>query len=147
MEQAYLWLRRHRVQNVSPGPQRLPDWNPNAAGIRPFYLRDPDGHVLETLQFPPDKGQPRWHRPSDRVFLGIDPTAIVVGDTEASLRFYRDALGMAVVAGSENHGPEQERPNTAFGARPRITTPRAAAGPAVPLLRDPTPRADAPHPG
>src|SRR5205809_2352677 len=45
MEQAYLWLRRHGVQYVSPSPQRLPDWNPNAAGIRAFYFRDPDGHA------------------------------------------------------------------------------------------------------
>jgi len=129
MEQAYLWLRRHGVQYVSPSPQRLPDWNPNAAGIRAFYFRDPDGHALEILQFPPDKGDPRWHRPSDRVFLGIDHTAIVVGDTEASLGFYRDVLGMRVVGGSENHGPEQERLNNVFGARLRITTLRATAAP------------------
>src|SRR2546422_1759224 len=147
MEQAYLWLRRHRVQHVSPGPQQLPDWNPNAAGIRAFYFRDPDGHALEILQFPSDKGQPRWQRPSDRVFLGIDHTAIVVGDTEASLRFYRDALGMAVVGGSENHGPEQERLNNVFGARLRITTLRAAAGPAVELLEYLTPRDRRPYPG
>jgi len=147
MEQAYLWLRRHRVQHVSPGPQQLPDWNPNAAGIRAFYFRDPDGHALEILQFPPDKGQPRWHRPSDRVFLGIDHTAIVVGDTEASLRYYRDTLGMAVVGGSENHGPEQERLNNVFGARLRITTLRAAAGPAVELLEYLTPRDGRPYPG
>jgi len=147
MEQAYLWLRRHRVQHVSPGPQQLPDWNPNAAGIRAFYFRDPDGHALEILQFPPDKGQPRWQRPSDRVFLGIDHTAIVVGDTEASLRFYRDTLGMAVVGGSENHGPEQERLNNVFGARLRITTLRAAAGPAVELLEYLTPRDGRPYPG
>jgi catechol 2,3-dioxygenase-like lactoylglutathione lyase family enzyme len=140
MDQAYSWLRRHRVQHVSPGPQRLPDWNPNAAGIRAFYFRDPDGHALEVLQFPPDKGSPRWQRPSDRVFLGIDHTAIVVGDTDASLRFYRDTLGMAVVGGSENHGPEQERLNNVAGARLRITTLRAAAGPAIELLEYLAPR-------
>ena len=146
MEQAYLWLRRHGVQYVSPSPQRLPDWNPNAAGIRAFYFRDPDGHALEILQFPPDKGDPRWHRPSDRVFLGIDHTAIVVGDTAASLGFYRDVLGMRVVGGSENHGPEQERLNNVFGARLRITTLRATAGPAVELLEYLTPRDGRPYP-
>ena len=146
MEQAYLWLRRHGVQHVSPSPQRLPDWNPNAAGIRAFYFRDPDGHALEILQFPPDVGGPRWNRPSDRVFLGIDHTAIVVGDTEASLGFYRDVLGMRVVGGSENHGPEQERLNNVFGARLRITTLRATAGPAVELLEYLTPRDGRPYP-
>ena len=39
---------------------------------------------------PPDKGNPKWHRGRDRLFLGIDHTAIVISDTEASLRFYRD---------------------------------------------------------
>ena len=146
MEQAYLWLRRHRVQHVSPAPQRLPDWNPNAAGIQAFYFKDPDGHVLEILQFPPDKGDPRWHLPSDRVFLGIDHTAIVVGDTDASLGFYRDTLGLRVAGGSENHGPEQERLNNVPGARLRITTLRAAAGPAIELLEYLTPRDGRPYP-
>ena len=31
MDQAYLWLRRHRVEQTSPEPQRLPDWNPKPA--------------------------------------------------------------------------------------------------------------------
>lgn len=146
LDQAYLWLRRNRVEHVSPSPQRLPDWNANAAGIRAFYFRDPDGHPLEILQFPPDKGDPRWHRTSDRVFLGIDHTAIVVGDTDASLAFYRDALGMSVVGGSENYGPEQERLNNVIGARLRITTLRAVAGPAVELLEYLTPRDGRPLP-
>jgi catechol 2,3-dioxygenase-like lactoylglutathione lyase family enzyme len=140
MDQAYLWLRRHRVRHLSVAPQRLPDWNPNAGGIRAFYFADPDGHPLEILQFPADKGDPRWQRPSDRVFLGIDHTAIVVGDTAASLGFYRDALGMKVVGESENWGPEQERLNNVFGARLRITTLRAPAGPGIELLEYLTPR-------
>ena len=85
MDRAYAWLRQHQVEHASPAPQRLPDWNPNAGGIRAFYFRDPDGHPLEILWFPPGKGDPKWRRPSDRLFLGIDHTAIVVGDTEASL--------------------------------------------------------------
>ncbi len=140
MDQAYLWLRRHRVRHLSPAPQRLPDWNPNAGGIQAFYFADPDGHPLEILQFPPDKGDPRWQRPGQQVFLGIDHTAIVVGDTEASLKFYRDALGLTVVGASENWGPEQERLNNVAGARLRITTLRASAGPGVELLEYLAPR-------
>ena len=49
MDRAYARLREHRVQHASPAPQRLPDWNPGAAGIRAFYFRDPDGHFLEVL--------------------------------------------------------------------------------------------------
>ena len=90
---AYARLREHKVEHASPEPQRLPDWNTNAGGIKAFYFKDPDGHPLEILQFPAGKGDPKWQRPTDRLFLGIDHTAIVVGDTEASLRFYRDALG------------------------------------------------------
>src|SRR5574341_169508 len=111
MDRAYAWLRQHRVEHASPAPQRLPDWNPNAGGIRAFYFKDPDGHPLEVLWFPPGKGDPKWHRPSDRLFLGIDHTAIVVGDTELSLGCYRDTLGLRVAGTSENYGPEQERLN------------------------------------
>jgi catechol 2,3-dioxygenase-like lactoylglutathione lyase family enzyme len=146
MDQAYLWLRRHQVVQTSPEPQRLPDWNPNAGGIRAFYFKDPDGHALEILQFPPGKGDSRWQRPSDSVFLGIDHTAIVVENTERSLRFYRDTLGLGVVGGSENHGPEQERLNDVPGARLRITTLRAAEGPGIELLEYLNPRDGRPHP-
>src|SRR5262249_40739484 len=140
MDQPYLWLRRHNVERISPEPQRLPDWNPNASGIWAFYFKDPDGHALEILQFPPDKGAARWQVPTDKVFLGIDHTAIVVGDTDTSLRLYRDVLGLSVVGTSENHGPEQEGLNAVTGARLRITTLRAADGPGIELLEYLAPR-------
>jgi MIP family channel proteins len=146
IDRAYRWLRQHKVQHVSPGPQRLPDWNAKAGGISAFYFRDPDGHPLEILQFPPDKGEARWHRPSPRMFLGIDHTAIVVADTDRSLGFYRDTLGLTVAGESLNWGPEQERLNNVFGARLRITTLRASAGPGVELLEYLTPRTGRPAP-
>jgi len=146
MDQAYARLREHRVEHASPAPQRLPDWNPGAGGIRAFYFKDPDGHPLEILWFPPGKGDPRWQQPDDRLFLGIDHTAIVVADTERSLRCYRDTLGLRVVGESENHGPEQERLNNVFGARLRITTLKAAAGPGVELLEYLAPRDGRPAP-
>jgi catechol 2,3-dioxygenase-like lactoylglutathione lyase family enzyme len=146
MDRAYARLRQHRVQHASPAPQRLPEWNPNAAGIRAFYFRDPDGHFLEVLWFPPDKGDPRWHRPTDRLFLGIDHTAIVVADTERSLACYRDALGLRLAGVSENYGPEQERLNNVFGARLRITTLRAGAGPGIEFLEYLTPGDGRPAP-
>ncbi len=83
MDRAYARLRAHRVEHASSGPQRLPDWNPSAGGIEAFYFRDPDGHPLEVLRFPPGKGDPKWQRGGDRLFLGIDHTAIVVADTDA----------------------------------------------------------------
>ena len=139
MEKAYLLLRQNRVEHASSGPQRLPDWNKNAGGIKAFYFRDPDGHWLEVLNFPPDKGDPKWHRGSDKLFLGIDHTAIVSGNTDVSLRFYRDILGMKIAGESENHGTEQEHLNNIFGARLRITTLRADRGPGIELLEYLTP--------
>lgn len=146
MKQAYERLRRHRVSHVSSEPQRLPDWNPNAGGIEAFYFRDPDGHPLEIIFFPPGKGDPRWQGSTDRLFLGIDHTAIVVDDTETSLRFYRTALGLEVAGESENYGPEQERLNAVFGARLRITGLRAAHGPGIEFLEYLTPGDGRPMP-
>jgi len=148
MDSAYAVLQAHDVERVSPAPQRLPDWNPNAAGIRAFYFHDPDRHPLEILQFPPDKGDPKWRRASagGRLFLGIDHTAIVVSNTETSLRFYRDLLGLRVAGKSLNFGPEQERLNNVPGARLRITSLRAAAGPGIEFLEYVAPRDGRPAP-
>lgn len=146
MAEAYTWLRENRVAHASTGPQRLPDWNPNAGGIEAFYFKDPDGHVLEVIRFPRGKGDPRWHRSTDRLFLGIDHTAIVVSDTEASLRFYRDVLGLRVAGESENYGPEQEHLNNVFGARLRITALRAPSGPGIEFLEYLAPSDGRPRP-
>jgi catechol 2,3-dioxygenase-like lactoylglutathione lyase family enzyme len=147
MARAYARLRAARVEHASSGPQRLPDWNPQAGGIEAFYFRDPDRHVLEVIRFPPGKGDPRWqrHGPSD-LFLGIDHTAIVVADTGASLRFYRDALGLSVAGAGENHGDEQAHLNGVAGAHLRITTLRAPRGPGVELLEYLAPRDGRPYP-
>ncbi len=134
MDRAYARLRQFKVQHASTGPQLLPAWNPNAGGIRAFYFKDPDGHSLEILAFPPDKGDPKWHRSSDRLFLGIDHTAIVVGSTAQSLAFYRDQLGFRVAGESENYGTEQEHLNNVFGARLHITSLRAQSGPGIEFL-------------
>jgi catechol 2,3-dioxygenase-like lactoylglutathione lyase family enzyme len=149
MEKAYAALREHGVRHASSGPQRLPDWNLNAGGIEAFYFKDPEGHVLEVLAFPAGKGDPKWHRLAQEngaLFLGIDHTAIVVQDTEASLAFYRDVLGMRVAGASENWGTEQEHLNNVFGARLRITSLRAAAGPGIEFLEYLAPSDGRPYP-
>ena len=38
MSRAYAQLRANHVEHASSGPQRLPDWNPNAGGIEAFYF-------------------------------------------------------------------------------------------------------------
>jgi catechol 2,3-dioxygenase-like lactoylglutathione lyase family enzyme len=145
MDRAYAELR-YRVEHISPAPQRLPDWNPTAAGIRAFYFKDPDGHPLEVLWFPPGKGDARWQNTSGPLFLGVDHTAIVVASTDTSLRCYRDTLGLRVTGESHNHGIEQERLNSVSGARLRITTLRAPKGPGIELLEYLHPRDGRPVP-
>jgi len=140
MDKAYAWLRQNKVEFASSGPQLLPEWNKNAAGISAFYFKDPDEHPVEILHFPADKGAAKWRQPTDKLFLGIDHTAIVVWDTDASLRFYRDTLGMHVAGESENYGTEQEHLNNVFGAHLRITALRAASGPGIELLEYLSPR-------
>lgn len=148
IDRAYAHLRAHKVRHASTGPQTLPAYLHNAAGISAFYFKDPDGHALEIIHFPSGKGDPRWAEPRapEALFLGIDHTAIVVADTEASLRFYRDTLGLRVAGGSENYGTEQEHLNNVFGARLRITTLKADSGPGVELLEYLAPTTGRPYP-
>jgi len=134
MDKAYARLLQHRVRHVSTAPQTLPDWNKDAGGIKAFYFRDPEDHVLEIIWFPPGKGNPKWQQPTDKLFLGIDHTAIVVSDTDKSLAFYRDQLGFKVSGGAHNYGTEQEHLNQVFGARLHITALKAARGPGIEFL-------------
>jgi catechol 2,3-dioxygenase-like lactoylglutathione lyase family enzyme len=138
-------LNAHGVHHTSPAPQRLPAWNRNAAGIEASYFRDPDGHPLELISFPPDKGDARWHS-TEGLFLGIDHTAIAIASTDTGLSFYRDGLGLNVRGRSENWGPEQERLSGVPGARVRITSLRGATGPGVEFLHYLSPATGRPNP-
>jgi catechol 2,3-dioxygenase-like lactoylglutathione lyase family enzyme len=146
MDKAYQQLRANKVQHTSTGPQRIPDWNKAAAGIKAFYFKDPDGHNLELIYFPSGKGNPKWQQTNGRLFLGIDHTAIAVSDTDRSLQFYRDILGMKLAGESENYGTEQEHLNNVFGSRVRISGLRAQSGPGVEFLDYLTPRDGRPTP-
>jgi catechol 2,3-dioxygenase-like lactoylglutathione lyase family enzyme len=140
MDQAFDKLRALKVQFVSTGPQTLPPSIKGAAGIKAFYFRDPDQHNLEIIYFPPGKGDARWQEKTGKLFLGIDHTAIGISNTEASLKFYRDLLGLRKAGESENFGTEQEHLNQVFGAHLRITGMRADTGPGVEFLEYLTPR-------
>jgi catechol 2,3-dioxygenase-like lactoylglutathione lyase family enzyme len=140
MDQAFEKLRALKVQFVSTGPQTLPPSIKAAAGIKAFYFRDPDQHNLEIIYFPPGKGDPDWQEKTDKLFLGIDHTAIGIANTESSLRFYRDVLGLRKAGESENFGTEQEHLNQVFGAHLQITGMRAASGPGIEFLEYLTPR-------
>ena len=140
MDEAFERLRALKVQFVSTGPQTLPPSIKAAAGIKAFYFRDPDQHNLEIIYFPPGKGDPRWQQKTDKLFLGIDHTAIAISNTEASLNFYRDLLGLSKAGESENFGTEQEHLNQVFGAHLRITGMRSSSGPGIEFLEYLTPR-------
>ena len=146
MDKAYQHLRAHKVQHTSTGPQRIPDWNKAAAGIKAFYFKDPDGHNLELIYFPSGKGNPKWQQTNGRLFLGIDHTAMAVSDTARSLDFYREILGLKLVGESENYGTEQEHLNQVFGSKVRISGLRAQSGPGVEFLDYLTPRDGRPTP-
>src|SRR6266496_3744478 len=146
MDQAFEKLRALKVQFVSTGPQTLPPSIKAAAGIKAFYFRDPDQHNLEIIYFPPGKGDPRWQEKTDNLFLGIDHTAIGISSTDASLKFYRELLGLRKAGESENFGTEQEHLNQVFGAHLQITGMRAASGPGIEFLEYLTPRDGRPRP-
>jgi catechol 2,3-dioxygenase-like lactoylglutathione lyase family enzyme len=145
IDRAYAQILRAGATTISAGPQTLPAWNLNAGGIRAVYFRDPDGHPLELIQFPAGKGAPRWQE-KDRLFLGIDHSAIAVRDTDSSLSFYRDRLGLHVAGMSENWGIEQERLSGVEGAHVRITSFRAQSGPGIEFLQYLMPRDGRPMP-
>ena len=96
------WHRAARAGAVPisrDGPVTLP---PAAGGGTAIKFRDPDGHPLELLQFPDGAAQ-GW--PGSGL-LGIDHSAVSVGDIAASERFYA-AKGLTRGTPSFNHGPTQ----------------------------------------
>jgi len=128
-------IERGQLQRISSTPQILPSWNKAAAGIAAFKFHDPEGHCLELLQFPPDKGEPRWHRPpAASPFLGIDHSAIANADTPRSCRFYEELLGLRLGGDGINSGIEQDHLDGLSGTEVRITGHRCAEGPGVECL-------------
>lgn len=146
MDKAYLELRKHNIIHVSTGPQTLPITIPEAAGVKAFYFQDPDKHNLELIYFPKGKGQEKWQHTNSKLFLGIDHTAFAVSNTENSLQFYRDLLGIERKGDSHNKGTEQEHLNNVEGASLHITGLRTAAGPGLELLQYLVPGSGKPYP-
>ena len=146
MDAAYRQLRAAGIQHVSTGPQTLPHTIPAAEGIRAFYFRDPDGHNLELIYFPQGKGNPRWQKPSEKIFLGIDHTAIGISSTSASRKFYGEVLDIKFQGESINFGSEQEHLNNVAGARLHISGNKAEEGFGVEFLEYLTPKTGRAYP-
>ena len=134
MDKAFMQVKKYNVEFVSTAPQTLPKSIPGAEGIKAFYFHDPDDHNLELIFFPKGKGQDKWQHNNDKIFLGIDHTAIGVSSTPNSHKFYQDLLGVERKGDSWNKGMEQEHLNNVEGASLHITGYRAAAGPGIEFL-------------
>ncbi len=133
MDAACARVRQADAQPISlGGPETLPEQN---GGVRAFKFRDPDGHPLELLWFPPGQGRAFWQERAG-LFLGIDHSAIAVSSTDRSLDFYRGLLGMRLAYAVTNEGPTQERLDGTAGAVVRITGLLAAVpdGPGIEFL-------------
>ncbi len=135
MDAAYAHLRSSPGWRpiTMDGPQLLP---PSNGGVRAFKFRDPDGHPLELIWFPPGQGRAIWHAESAAgPFLGIDHSALAISSRPRALGFYR-RLGFRVGARSLNIGPAQSRLDGLPDARVRITGLRPASvdGPGLELL-------------
>jgi catechol 2,3-dioxygenase-like lactoylglutathione lyase family enzyme len=147
MDAAWARLRQHHVRQISPRPQTIPMSNHTAAGIKAIKFRDPDGHNLELLWFPEDKGNPIWKKFGSNLFMGIDHTAMTVRSTESSIKFYRDLLGLTVAGGTLNMGTEQEHLDSLPGVRARVTGMKPQIGPpGVEFLEYELPTAGRPMP-
>lgn len=128
-------IQQGQLQSISSSPQTLPSWNQAAAGIQAFKFHDPEGHCLELLHFPADKGEPRWHRAAEgSPCLGIDHSAIAIADTPHSCRFYEELLGLRLGGDGVNSGIEQDHLDGLSGTEVRITGHRCPEGPGIECL-------------
>ncbi|GAX44100.1 glyoxalase/bleomycin resistance protein/dioxygenase [Tolypothrix sp. NIES-4075] len=128
MDRAYAHLQKFTFKPISLEPQTIPPDNEASAGVRAFKFKDLDGHNLELIWFPADKGQDKWHQDTNSLFLGIDHSAIAIANTEQSLKFYRDLLGMQVNGGSLNKGEIQAHLDGLPEAKVQVTPLRPIQG-------------------
>ena len=118
MDAAHAQLNYFPFSAISEGgPQHLP---PNTGSVTAFKFRDPDGHPLELIHFPPGTGNPIWQQRSAPWFLGIDHSAIAIADTQRSIDFYTRLLGFNIASRSVNTGPEQARLDCASRVRVNV---------------------------
>jgi catechol 2,3-dioxygenase-like lactoylglutathione lyase family enzyme len=129
MDAAYKILQQNNVQQISAYPITIPQTNPGAAGIKAIKFHDPERHDLELLYYPPGKGEPSFHKPTDKLFLGLSHTAMTVGSTEKGVTFYRDLLGLEVGGFTFNSGETQEVLDNLFNDTCRVTEIVAISAP------------------
>jgi len=107
MDAAYKILQDNNVQQVSAYPIAVPPSNLGAAGIKAIKFHDPERHDLELIYFPSGKGDASWHKPTNKLFLGLDHTAMTIAASDTGVAFYRDLLGLKIGAVTLNTGTTQ----------------------------------------
>lgn len=143
MAAALARLRRFSPNAISSdGAVRLPD---DAGGVTAFKFRGPDRHPIELIVFPEGSGDPKWQQRQEGapygITLGIDHSAIAVGDVERSIAFYVEQLGFRVGSRHLNRGREQARLDGTPESEVEVValTPSARATPHLELLAYRTP--------
>ena len=97
------WCRAQDVGATPISRERPVTLPKSAGGVTAVKFRDPEGHPLEFLQFP-HGANPDWKGTG---VMGIDHSAISVGDVAASRRFYA-RYGLSETGATVNHGPTQD---------------------------------------
>lgn len=128
IDRAYEQIKILAIEPISNGLQTLPN------GIRAFKFKDPDGRDLELIWFPPDQSKDKWQQNTEQLFLGIDHSAIAVANTEQSLKFYRDLLGLEVEQSNINSGKIQAHLDGLSEAKVRVTSLVSQGGMGIELL-------------
>ena len=135
MASAYERLKTQAHQPISQDePVKLPK---SSGGVTAYKFRDPDGHPVELIQFPPGTGDPIWQKAGGHAAtIGIDHSAISVSSTDRSIAFYTGALGMVVTAQQVNHGAGQDKLDDLPHDRVEVValSPAAVSTPHVELL-------------
>jgi catechol 2,3-dioxygenase-like lactoylglutathione lyase family enzyme len=148
MDAAYKILQENKVQQISAHPITIPESNLGAAGIKAIKFRDPEGHDLELIYFPPGKGDPSWQKPAGQLFVGLSHTAMTVASTDKSVTFYRDLLGLDVGGVTFNSGTTQEVLDALFNDTCLVTGMMPVSSPPhIEFLDYKTPPGGRPMPG
>jgi catechol 2,3-dioxygenase-like lactoylglutathione lyase family enzyme len=95
-----------RVYLVSRGV-KVPEKTPKGkTGNANYFIDDPNGNIVEIVQYLPDGWNVRDHgkfMPDTRVSTRMSHVGVMVGQFDASLKFYEDVLGFKEIwRGSSN---------------------------------------------
>ena len=135
MNAAYLSLLKKGVTPTSLSPSRLPSTGSETMGTEVLYLKDPDGHPIQLISFPPGQGEAKWQADFGQLFLGIDHSAITVKSTQKSLQFYHFLLGLNILETYFYQGLQEERLSQIKNPKVQGTQLKSSYGPKLELLQ------------